>query len=102
MTTLTYEGDMEGDFWTLTLTAFGSTITFSNAQDVDEPGLTISGLSAGQTVVVDGHGRNVTVNGADGINKVASGSGWPFLYPGDNTLTITGGTGTLTHTPLYV
>ena len=102
MTTLVYDGDMPGDFWTLTLTASGSTITFSNAQDVGEPGLTISGLSAGQTVVIDGHGRNVTVNGSNGINKVVPGSGWPFLFPGDNTLTITGGTGTLDHTPLYV
>ena len=54
-----------------------------------------------QAVVVDGHGRNVTVNGADGINKVVPGSGWPFLHPGSNSLTITGGTGTFDHVPLY-
>lgn len=102
MTTLAYDGDIAGDHWTLTLTASGSTITFVNATDVGEPGLTISGLSAGQTVVVDGHGRNVTVNGSNGINKVVPGSGWPFLHPGNNTLTITGGTGTLDHVPLYV
>ena len=99
--TVAYDGDVASDRWVLTLEASGATVKFSNADDTDELALTITGLTAGDDVVVDGQGRNVTVNGVDAPSKVAPGSGWPFLQPGDNDLTVTGGTGSFNHNPLY-
>lgn len=88
--------------WTLTATATGSTVRFTNASE-DEPPLTLTGVTTGHVVVAYGHDRTVTDNGADAPALVAPGSGWPALLPGSNSITVTGATvWTLTYTPLYL
>ena len=87
--------------WELTIVASGSTIVVTNV-DEDEPPLVLSGITTGHTIVIDGEARTVTDNGSSAPNKVQPGSGWPALLPGPNSMTISGGTGTFTFTPLYL
>ncbi len=101
MPTVTNAGNASTQQWTLTVTASAATISFSNASE-DEPALVLTGVTIGHAIVVDGSTRTVTDNGVAAPARIAAGSGWPALIPGDNDITVTGATGTLTFHPLYV
>lgn len=101
MPTVTNNGNTDSHKWTLTVTATAATVKFVNDTE-SEPALVLTGVTVGHVVVVDGSARTVTDNGVAAPALIAAGSGWPALLPGENTLTVTGGTGTFTFHPLYI
>lgn len=99
-TLITFPGNVATDRWTLTLTPSASTIKISNAAET-EPPLVLVGVSA-SVIVVSGYGHDVFADGVEAYHLLAPGSGWFFLQPGGNNITITGATGTLTYHPTYL
>lgn len=87
--------------WTATLTASASSIRVINNTE-DEPPLIIDGLTAGQSVVIQGEPRMVIRSGTPSPALVQPGSTWPALLPGVNDVAISGGTGTFSYTPEYL
>lgn len=83
--------------WLLTITDPGVTVVFANATDVGEPPLVLADCSSYSELVVDGEARTVLADDVATPGLVQAGSGWPMLLPGDNSVTVTGGTGTLRH-----
>jgi hypothetical protein len=100
VTTVNNIGNAECRRWHLTLVPSATTVTFFNAA-IDEPALVLVNVT-GALVMIDGYGHNINMDGLSAYQLVAPGSGWPFLMPGLNTVTLTGATGTLQFNPVYI
>lgn len=98
-TIVDHQGDGISDRWILDLTRTGAATSLSNDLD-SEPDLALAAGAEG--LIIDGRNRTVkTVAGDDRYALVQPGSGWPVLEEGNNTLTLTGGTGDLTFRPAF-
>lgn len=94
-----HQGDGISDRWTLELTRTGAASSLENDLD-SEPGLSLA--AGAETLILDGRVRTVkTAGGDDRYALVQPGSGWPVLEEGANTLTLTGGTGSLAFRPAF-
>lgn len=95
---VTNAGDATTDRWTLTLNRTGAASSIDNATD-DEPTL---GIAAGSsTLILDGRLHTITEAGTDVFDLIQPGYGWPLLLEGDNAVTLTGATGSITFRPAY-
>lgn len=98
-TPLVVAGSAPSDRYLLTVTVDAAPVVFSIGGN--NPALTLTDV----TGVVLADGRNRTVTDDDGVDRyghLAAGSGWPVLFPGSNTVALTGGTATLTYRPAYL
>lgn len=88
------------DRWVMTLTPTAGTIRIHQAAQ-DEPDLVIDGTGVSE-LVVTGYDRAVFDGPTYDIGRVQPGSGWMQLVPGNQTITVTGATYTLSFPALYL
>lgn len=100
MTSIVNPGNVATDRWTLTLTPSASVIKVVNAAE-NEPPMVLQGVTASE-VVIDGFNHNVWADGVYAYQLLAPGSGWFFIQPGGNSITITGATGSISFLPAYL
>lgn len=72
-------------------TPSGSSMTITNETD-DELQMTLSGLSAGQSYVLNTRNRTITRAGVDEYDVLGFPPNWVRLLAGSNSITVTGGT----------
>jgi phage-related protein len=88
------------DRWSMVLTTSGSTVTITNGAS-GEPPLVID-TSGVAELTLDGYQRTLFADSVQSPFLVTPGSGWMQLVPGNQSVTVTGATGTLTYTTLYL
>ncbi len=84
----------------MVLTPSGSTVTVTNGA-ISEPPLVIDATGVAE-LTLDGYQRTLFADGAQSPFLVTPGSGWMQLVPGDQSVTVSGASGTLTYTTLYL
>lgn len=88
------------DRWTMTLGPTGSEVRIHQSAQ-DEPDLVIDASGAAE-LVITGYDRAVFADDVYDIGRVVPGSGWMQIVPGDQDITVTGATGTLSFPALYL
>lgn len=98
-TVVTSLGSAPSDRYSIELAVTEAYVTLDNSAE-DEPALTL--VDVPTPAILDGRARTVVDDGGvDRYGHLAPGSGWPVLFPGANTLSLSGATGTLTYRPAY-
>lgn len=88
------------DSWSMVLTPSGSTVKVTNGAS-GEPPLVIDTTGVSE-LTLDGYQRTLFADSVQSPFLVTPGSGWMQLVPGNQSVTVSGATGTLTYVPLYL